>query len=102
MTILFTPGADPVLRGRLRLGAVAWLASRGATAFADLADGLETANAVLSVQLRQLEEAGYVHLDRGFVGRKPRTTVTLTRAGRTAYERYLDRLLRLVSEGRSA
>jgi DNA-binding MarR family transcriptional regulator len=96
------PGPDPVLQGRVRLGVVAWLAGRGATAFTDLAAGLETANAVLSVQLRQLEEAGYVRLDRGFAGRRPRTTVALTATGRTAYERHLDRLLRLASGGSDA
>lgn len=94
------PGPDPLLQGRVRLGVVAWLAGRGATAFTDLAAGLDTANAVLSVQLRQLEDAGYVRLDRGFAGRKPRTMVALTPAGRAAYERHLDRLLRLASEGR--
>lgn len=102
MNAPFAPRPDPVLQGHVRLGVVSWLAGRGATAFTDLAAGLETANAVLSVQLRQLEEAGYVRLDRGFAGRKPRTTVALTPAGRGAYERYLDRLLRLTSEGPGA
>lgn len=92
------PSSDPVLQGRVRLGVLAWLAGRGATAFTDLAVGLEIAQAVLSVQLRQLEEAGYARLDRGFAGRKPRTMVVLTPAGRAAYERHLDAMLRRASD----
>lgn len=77
---------------------LARLAGHGATAFTELAQTLDTTQAVLSVQLKRLEDAGYVRLDRGFLGRKPRTTVLLTPVGRSAYETHLDTLLKLAGD----
>jgi DNA-binding transcriptional ArsR family regulator len=57
--------------------------------------GLSRGN--LSVQLSRLQEAGYVTIDKVFVGKTPRTTVTLTDEGResfVAYRTYLKKLLR--------
>lgn len=90
---------DGMVSGRLQLGVLAYLSTRGAVAFADLAAALQTTNGTLSVQLRRLEETGHVVLERGFLGRRPRTSVAITSAGRAAYERHLDALLR-AAEGR--
>jgi DNA-binding MarR family transcriptional regulator len=42
----------------------------------------------LSSHLTKLEAAGYVRIEKGFVGRKPRTMVRLTKKGRTAFDGY--------------
>jgi DNA-binding MarR family transcriptional regulator len=42
----------------------------------------------LSSHVSKLEEAGYVEVDKGFVGKKPRTMVRLTSAGRKAVDAY--------------
>jgi len=42
----------------------------------------------LSSHLSKLEEAGYVELEKGYVGKKPNTMVRLTDAGRSALEDY--------------
>jgi DNA-binding MarR family transcriptional regulator len=42
----------------------------------------------LSSHLSRLEEAGYVRIEKGFVGKKPHTMVQLTPAGRTALDSY--------------
>ena len=42
----------------------------------------------LSSHVSKLEEAGYVEVDKGFVGKKPRTMVRLTSAGRKAVDDY--------------
>ena len=54
----------------------------------------------LSVHLQKLEEKGYVAIDKQFVGRRPQTGCRLTRLGRQAFTRYLDRLEAIVREGR--
>lgn len=51
----------------------------------------------ISSHMSRLERAGYVHVDKSFVGRRPRTTYALTTDGRQAFERYraqVDGLLR--------
>ena len=42
----------------------------------------------LSTHLAKLEEAGYVDVKKEFKGRKPHTTLSLTRRGRSAFREY--------------
>jgi DNA-binding transcriptional ArsR family regulator len=42
----------------------------------------------LSSHLSKLEDAGYVGIEKEFVGKKPRTMLRLTDAGRTAFREY--------------
>ena len=46
----------------------------------------------LSVHLRKLEEADYVEVEKGFRGRRPHTTVRLTKKGREAWIAYIARM----------
>lgn len=91
---------DEVIHGRVRLGVMAHLASAEAADFGVLRTRLQTTDGNLSVHLRKLEEAGYVAIDKSFVGRKPLTRVRLTGPGRTAFLGYLDALSRLVEGAR--
>lgn len=87
---------DEVIHGRLRLGVMAYLASGGSADFNELKSRLQATDGNLSVHLRKLEEAGYVAIDKSFMGRKPLTRVSLTDAGRAAFIRYLDAMAKLV------
>jgi DNA-binding MarR family transcriptional regulator len=90
-------GIDEVIHGRLRLGIMAFLSGAGAADFNALKAKLQATDGNLSVHLRKLEDAGYVSIDKSFVGRKPLTTVSLTPAGREAFIRYLDAMAALVN-----
>jgi DNA-binding transcriptional ArsR family regulator len=50
------------------------------------ATGLTWGN--LSSHVSKLQEAGYVEVDKGFAGKKPRTLLSLTAAGRKAVDHY--------------
>jgi DNA-binding MarR family transcriptional regulator len=89
---------DDVIHGRLRLGVMAYLSTAGSADFPLLKTKLQATDGNLSVQLRKLEEAGYVVIDKAFVGKKPQTTVTLTAEGRKAYIAYLDAMKKLIAE----
>lgn len=89
---LSTDAPDPLVSSRVRAGVLAWLSDKGAGDFTELASVLALANNALSSHLQRLESAGYVELRRGFLGRKPRTRVVLTAAGRAAWLAHLDRL----------
>jgi DNA-binding MarR family transcriptional regulator len=88
---------DEVVHGRLRLGIMAYLSTAETADFNALKARLQATDGNLSVHLRKLEDAGYVAIDKQFVGRKPLTSVTLTEAGRAAFIRYLDAMARLVN-----
>ena len=89
---------DQVIHGRLRLGVMAYLASREAADFGELRDRLKASDGNLSVHLRKLEEAGYITIAKSFVDRKPLTRLRLTPSGRAAFVRYLDAIAKLVGE----
>ena len=89
---------DDVIHGRLRLGIMAFLSTAGSAEFPLLKARLQASDGNLSVQLRKLEEAAYVSIDKAFVGKKPQTMVTLTKTGRTAYIAYLDAMRKLIAE----
>lgn len=46
----------------------------------------------LSVQLDKLSSAGYISVDKGFVGKKPRTVCKITPQGKAAFEEYVETL----------
>jgi DNA-binding MarR family transcriptional regulator len=89
-------GIDDVIHGRLRLGVMAYLANAEVADFNELKALLEVTQGNLSVQLRKLEEAGYVAIEKGYLGRKPRTQVRITPAGRRAFAAYLEALGKLI------
>jgi DNA-binding MarR family transcriptional regulator len=43
----------------------------------------------LGAHIITLENAGYVEVEKDFVGKKPRTRVRLTKAGRRAFAKYI-------------
>ncbi|MBN1442431.1 MAG: transcriptional regulator [Planctomycetes bacterium] len=94
--ILSPESLDKIIHERARLGIVACLAARGAMTFSELRETLEMTDGNLSVHARTLEEAGYIAISKEFVGRKPRTTMTLTVSGQKAFRLYVDHLERIV------
>ena len=90
-------GIDEVIHGRFRLGVMAYLAGAATADFNTLKAKLQATDGNLSVHLRKLEVAGYVAIDKSFVGKKPLTQATITEAGRTAFIRYLDAMASLVN-----
>jgi DNA-binding MarR family transcriptional regulator len=50
----------------------------------------------LSSHLSRLEEAGYVKVEKQFVGKKPNTLLSLTRTGRRAFDRYRESLTQVL------
>jgi len=42
----------------------------------------------LSTHLTKLEEAGYISIKKGFKGKKPHTSIKLTKRGRSAFREY--------------
>ncbi len=93
-------GIDEVIHGRVRLGIMAYLASRDVADFSDLKTRLKATDGNLSVHLRKLDEAGYVAIEKAFLDRKPITRVRITSRGRTAFVTYLDAMSRLVADQR--
>jgi len=52
----------------------------------------------LSTHLRKLEDAGYVEIEKGYKGRKPRTMIRLNDDGRAAFREYKDRMQQVLGD----
>ncbi len=87
---------DDVIHGRMRLGIVAYLASAEVADFTELRNVLNATQGNLSVHLRKLEDAGYIAIEKRFVGRKPQTLARLTDGGRKAFADYLAAISKLI------
>ena len=87
---------DAVIHGRIRLGIMAYLAQSDVADFNELKRALKATQGNLSIHLTKLDEAGYVAIEKGFVGRKPRTRIRITPTGRKALARYLQGINRLL------
>jgi DNA-binding MarR family transcriptional regulator len=62
-------------------------------------DTVEVTDPMLSKQVALLEAAGYVGVDKGRIGRRTRTWLTLTPDGRDAYRRHIAALRAIVRRG---
>ena len=91
------PRFDELIHPSTRLSIVALLAAADWAEFAFVRDQLELSDSALSKQLTTLEEAGYVEIRKGFVGKRPRTSARLTRAGRAAFELHVAALQDIVA-----
>lgn len=81
-----------IIHGRLRLGVMSYLASEETASFTELKEALGVTQGNLSIQMRKLEDAGYIEVEKTIVGRKPLTTIRLTGDGRAAFVLYLEAL----------
>lgn len=50
----------------------------------------------LGAHITTLEEAGYVAVEKDFVGKRPRTRIALTKQGRRAFEDYVAYLREII------
>jgi DNA-binding MarR family transcriptional regulator len=85
---------DSVIHEKARLAVLTYLASSRVSSvpFTELRDELNLTAGNLSVQLRTLEQAGYVEIDKRIVGRKPVTSVSLTERGHTGLREYVRKM----------
>ena len=83
---------NPLLHSQLRLAIMSILMNVDEADFVYLKEKTESAAGNLSVQLDKLSTAGYIAVNKGFVGKKPRTVCTITDIGRKAFEEYVDDL----------
>jgi DNA-binding HxlR family transcriptional regulator len=93
---------DRLIHERLRLGIISALAVNQSLTFNELKHLVKTSDGNLSVHARKLEEAGYLNCSKTFEGRTPKTEYSLTAAGRSALERYLQHMEAVIGHMRKS
>lgn len=83
---------NPLLHSQLRLAIMSILMNVEEADFVYLKEKTSSTAGNLSVQLDKLSSAGYISIEKGMSGKRPRTTCSITTAGRKAFEEYVDAL----------
>ena len=83
------PELDPVVHGKLRLALLSLLAGVEEAEFTWLREKTAATDGNLGAHLGTLETAGYVKIEKDFVGKKPRTRAAITKEGRRAFAKHV-------------
>jgi DNA-binding transcriptional ArsR family regulator len=89
---------DETIHQPVRLSIMALLAQSKKVDFAFLVKYLELSESNLSRHLSALEAAGYIVITKVFEGKRPRTWLSLSDAGRAAFTRHVETLRRIVEQ----
>ena len=93
------PVINPLLHNELRLKIMVTLDSVDSANFVYLCEITDSTRGNLSVQIKTLQEAGYLEVSKSGVGRMSHTVCGITRKGREALRVYEQELRRLFAEG---
>jgi DNA-binding MarR family transcriptional regulator len=91
-------GLDDIVHQRVRLGILTIAREAPQVEFSYLRDTLELSAGNLSQHLGVLENAGLVSLEKGYVGKRARTWISLTKAGEAALAEEIAQLKLLISQ----
>lgn len=81
---------DPLLHSELRLAIMSILISVESADFVYIRKQTGATAGNLSVQIDKLSKAEYISVDKGFNGKIPRTTCSITNEGRRAFTAYVE------------
>lgn len=83
---------NPIIHSQLRLAIMTLLVSVEEADFNYLKEQTNATSGNISVQLDKLSSAGYITVDKEFVGKRTRTSCRLTEEGKRAMEEYIETL----------
>ncbi len=87
---------NKIFDSRVRLGIMSTLMVNDAINFNDLKQLIDVTDGNLASHIKSLEDAGYIKVNKGFIGRKTNTTYTVTKAGQKAFQQHLDALEKMI------
>ena len=91
------PNFDELILSKTRLGIISALISGDKLDFTYLRNALNLSDGNLSVQIRKLEDAGYIKVEKVFVDRKPKTFCKITSEGQNAVQNLIKKLQNLAN-----
>lgn len=89
-------GLNKAFESRVRLGIMSMLAANDTLDFNSLKEYLEVTDGNLASHLKALEKEEYIEVQKSFIGRKPNTQYSITKAGKTAFNLHLKALENLI------
>ncbi|HLK30364.1 MAG TPA: transcriptional regulator [Puia sp.] len=87
---------NKIFDSRIRLGVMSILLVNNEIDFNGLKELLQLTDGNLASHLTNLEENGFIKVHKGFIGRKTKTTYSITKAGEKAFKEHLDGLENMI------
>ena len=91
---------DPILHSQLRLSIVSTLISVKEADFNHIKEITQATSGNISIQIKKLQDAGYIKVKKSFKNNYPNTTLLLTDKGIEAFETYVDNLKKYINPGK--
>ena len=88
---------DPILHSQLRLSIVSILMTVDEAYFTYIKETTKAAAGNVSIQIKKLQEAGYIQVKKSFKNNYPNTTVSITNKGIKAFEEYVSDLKKYIN-----
>jgi DNA-binding MarR family transcriptional regulator len=85
---------------RVRLGIMSALLVNAEVSFNELKELIGVTDGNLASHVKALEEAAYIKVHKGFIGRKTKTTYEITKAGEKAFKAHLQALEQMIRSAR--
>jgi predicted transcriptional regulator len=83
---------DPLLHSQLRLTIVSLLMTNDEVDFNHIKDTTKATSGNISVQIKKLQEAGYIEVLKSFKNNYQNTSLKITSVGIQAFENYVESL----------
>jgi DNA-binding MarR family transcriptional regulator len=87
---------DPILHSQLRLSIVSILMTVDEANFSFIKETTKAAAGNVSIQIKKLEDAGYIKVEKSFKNNYPNTSISITSKGRDAFENYVNDLKKYI------
>lgn len=91
---------DPLLHSQLRLSIVSTLLTVKEADFNHIKDITGATSGNISIQIKKLQQAGYIKVKKSFKNNYPNTTISITDKGREAFENYVSHLKKYIYPGK--
>ena len=83
---------DPLIHSQLRLAIISILVVSEKVEFTFLKEETKAAAGNISIQIKKLQDAGYVMVEKTFKNNYPNTMISITKKGIEAFEIYVNNL----------
>ena len=88
---------DPLLHSQLRLAIISMLVSSKKVEFTHIKEETKAAAGNISIQIKKLQEAGYIEVEKTFKNNYPKTMLSITDKGIMAFESYVNDLKKYIN-----
>lgn len=92
----FISQLNKAFESRIRLGIMSMLMVNDSVDFLTLKEMLNASDGNIASHISALEKAGYVTVEKKFVGKKTNTSYTITPLGRAAFNEHLNALEKIL------